>query len=1019
MRNTTKGIIYLLFFASGVSGLIYEVVWIRLFGLVLGNTTYAISVVIGSFFAGLALGGFYCGRYIDNLFKDQNNSNREKESKVTGEVQALSKGSDGSGLIRIYIYLEFGIAFSALFVGIGTSGVKSLLIWFNQHINYSSTLFDMVRFFSSFVLLLIPTFLMGATLPVLSKYLIREFKGVRSGLGTLYGVNTFGAALGCLITGFYLIETIGVNATIYTGVSINLCIGVGALILERTGFFRSVPETDLRKAIPKKMSKPATISKDLQISHAPLTGLALYAVLIAFGIAGFTSLAYEITWTRMLSSIFLNSIYSFTTMLTTFLCGLGIGSFIIARFFKRSKNQLMLFAIVEFCIGISGFLLIIVFSWLPEISSRILSFYAERHGSLNWSSNVCVEFILSFMVMIVPSIFIGMTFPLATQIITPNIRFIGRSIGNIYSINALGGIIGALITGCLLIQLIGLKSNQIYIAVLNILVGTSLFLLAFKIKKEKQPGNLLLSRRIIAAVFIFSFTIAIGFFCSRYDIRVWDRNSNLLYYNEGPAATVSVIRENDGNRSLIVNNRYRLGTSKATPLQERMGYIPLLLHDKPEDVLVIGMGTGITLSAVSSTDLTKRVDCLEIIPSVVDAAKQFFYEENRDINSEKTNIITEDGRNYILINKKKYDVIISDLFVPYHAGAGSLYSKEHFDVCKERLSDNGMFCQWLPLYQMSDKEFKIICKTFCNSFPDTTLWFCNFERGLICGLIGTKEKFELDPLKLRQKMQLPWLKHKLQKAILGSAEELLSLYITDKNGLEQFAGDSRINSDNNPIIEFLAPKNIYKTNKNSEEIALNKDNLHIGIRNLLIVADIRQDVSTILSLENNNHDGLAVSTNSPFDMKNMGYFSDATEYLITGLLNFYNNKLIQSEDEFLTAWELASDYLYLRKMYQDLAVKFYRIEKYDETIFINKRLVDDGTGLVNPYLYFYLGLAYQAKGSSYLAMEAYNNALSLRPLNSASIHYNLGLIYQSQGMVEMADLEFNKAKSSAERPKYR
>lgn len=1012
MSNRTKTIIFFLFFASGVSGLIYEVVWIRIFGLVLGNTTYAISVIIGSFFAGLALGSFCAGRYIDRIFeKPANNDTNAKQ--LDDQPQNQNK------LIYIYAYLEFGIAISALIVGIGTSGIENLLIWLNEHIHYSSGIFNVVRFTASFLLLFIPTTLMGATLPVLSKYIIKEFKGLRSGLGTLYCVNTFGAASGCLITGFFLIEKIGVNATVYTAVTINVTIGILSIVLERCGVFRNSAKSDINIK-PEKQEKTDPAQKSLRSGtkatrqETPDSGnnnvtkrSTINIVLIAFAISGFTTIAYEITWTRMLSSIFLNSIYSFTTMLTTFLCGLAIGALIISRFFKKAKNPLMLFGLVEFSIGITGFLLILLFSRLPDASSWIASFYSENSRNTTWGGNVCLEFILSFIVMIVPGILIGLTFPLATQITTSNLKSVGRSIGNIYSINTAGGIFGAMITGCLMVPLIGLKFNQVYIAGLNVLTGLVLLSIPDRSKITdtlKRPVS-----KIILVPPLCFLAIGIGIFCSLYDIRIWDKTSTLLYYKEGSAATVSVVRSNDGNRSLNVNSRYTLGTSKATPLQQRMGYIPLLLHDKPQEVLVIGMGTGITLGAVSSYELTETVNCIEIIPHVVEAAKQFFANENHMINNEKTNIIVEDGRNYILINKKKYDVIISDLFVPYHAGAGSLYTKEHFEVCRERLLTNGLFCQWMPLYQMSGNEFKTICKTFCDTFPFATLWFCNFERGLICGLVGTNEKLTINPSDLENRMNLPGLKTRLKNAILGSAEELLSLYVTDKEGLELFARGFAINSNNEPVIEFLAPKNIYKFGWKAGD-----KNVHPGIQNLSSTAKIRKKVLSITSLKSNRSAIPGETDNNiSFDVKNLEYYSQATGYFISGMLHFNNNMLLEAEDDFLTAWELAPGYLYIRKIFQDLSVELYRAGNYDETIFINEKLKNANTDIIDPYLYFYLGLAYQAESSNEKAISAYHQALAMNPLNKASIHHNLGLIYQNLGLPDKADHEFAEAKRYA------
>ncbi|MGR3219159.1 MAG: fused MFS/spermidine synthase [Candidatus Anammoxibacter sp.] len=1039
MRNSIKTLIIFLFFLSGVCGLIYEVVWIRMFGLVLGNTTYSISITIAAFFAGLALGGFCLGRYVDNIAEG---SGQEAESN--GQTSLSVKVNANRKIIRLYAYLELGIGASALFVGFGIVLMQGLFIWTGQYIRYSSIIIDLMRFVLSFALLLIPTTLMGATLPVLSKFIIRQYRDIRSGVGLLYGANTFGAALGCLITGFFLIKTYGVSTTVRIAVITNIVIGILVLILERAGFFCIAENRELKadgggagnveRENGRKRLKSQEKKESREADRRKPDGDAT-VVLAVIGLAGFTSIAYEIIWTRMLSSLFINSIYSFTTMLVTFLCGIAIGAIVVMLFFKKNENHLTLLGIVEFGIGISAVLLIFLFDQLPEIAQRFLSFL-QAQGSLTWNLNVCVEFILSFMVMIVPCILIGMTLPIAGQVITKNIKSLGRGMGNIYSITTIGGMFGAAITGCLLIPLIGLKFSELSMAGLNMCIGVVFMFNAGKYLKVGETQGVFLKK--IAIPLFCAITIVIGVFCSFSDIRVWDSSNELLYYKEDAAATVSVVMEKDGNKKLVVNKRYTLGTGRATSLQKRMGYIPLLLHNNPQDVLVIGMGTGITLGAVVSYELTKKVTCVEVISAVVYAAKKYFAEENNMFyKNKKTNIIVEDGRNYLLLNKDKYDVIISDLFVPYHAGAGSLYSKEHFELCKDRIHDTGLFCQWLPLYQMSTNEFKVICKTFNAAFPFTTLWFCNFEKGLICGLVGTKHKFEIDLPSLKNNMANANIKKQLERAVLGGYDELLSLFITDETGLKSFTKGSRVNTDNYPVIEFIAPKNIFGVLRKVEDgsrLAVAGGQLakggnktaeytHPGLSNLAIVAGLKKEVSSILPYNKGKPGtgktekpelGVAlpkdIADAAYLDVKNIGYYSEAIGHLISGMLYFYNNMLVNAEDEFLTAWELAPDHLYLRKMFQDLSVKFYRMGNYDETIFINEKLVDARPEIIDPYLYFYLGLAYQAKGYFDNAVESYNNAIALNPHNAASIHYNLGIIYKNLGKMNDASTEFKAAK---------
>lgn len=1017
MRISLKISILFLFFASGVSGLIYEVVWIRIFGLVLGNTTYAISAVLAAFFAGLGLGGFCAGRFVDKLGAGDDNSHDaglfQDESRLIHAqgVRDTKTFSKRINTIRIYGFLELGIAISALLICLGITDIKTAFIWLHQLIGHHSPAgFTIARFTLSFLIMLIPTTFMGATLPVLSKSIIRQYKNVGDEISSLYGINTFGAACGCFLTGFYLIETTGLNTTIYIAVTINCIVGIIALVLDMAGFFKAVNQSGAVRIDNSQRGDVSSWPQGTISRKKGDSGLSRHIILIAsfaIGLSGLASIAYEIIWTRMLSLVFLNSIYSFTTMLTTFLVGLGVGAYIARRFINGRREALLLLGIIESCIGIAAILLIWLFDWLPEVSSGLVSFLtANGIDNLTWGKNVIIEFAVAFMVIIGPVILIGMTLPIVSQIVSTDIRLLGHSIGNIYSINLFGAIVGAFIAGCLLIPWIGIKASELSIGGLNICIGIAILVFTNNTKK------------LVLIPCSCVFAIIMGIFASFQDIRILGTDVELLYYNEDSTATVSVIQEKDGNKKLIVNNKYTLGTSKAAPLQQRMGYIPLLIHDNPKDILVIGMGTGITLSATALYYKTEAIDCVEVIPSVAEASQRHFSIENNMVfKDKKIHIIIDDGRNYIMLNKKRYDVIISDLFVPYHAGAGSLYSLEHFQVCRDRILDNGLFCQWLPLYQMSVEEFRVICKTFINAFPHATLWFCNFEKGLICGLVGTKERLKVDPFILREKIAEPSMKYRFKETVIGSPEEFLSLFITDEKGLKSFTEDCVINSDNRPVIEFAAPKNLYKDTQP-------------GLNNLLIISGMRGGALPLLMISqypssppflNNGaqppgqiNEGAGVSGDEGytkkggFDIQKIRYYEEATGHLISGLLYYYKGMLNEALDEYLTAWELAPDYLYVRKMYQDLSVTFYRNDRYDETIFINERLVNTHTDIIDPYSYFYLGLAYQAKGEIKKAIDSYHNSLALNPTNPASIHYNLGVIYKGQGELEKAIKELEE-----------
>src|SRR3989338_2151495 len=791
-----RKLILFLFLASGISGLIYEIVWTRIFTLLFGNTTYAISTVLTAFMAGLAAGSFIFGRIVDKL--------HNPDSAISNPQSTILIKSP----LMLYAILELCIGISALLVSPSLSILDNFYISIMGDSLPSAFYSNIVRFLISFFILFIPTTLMGGTLPVLSRFFIHKIEELGWNVAIIYAVNTLGAVIGCFMTGYMFIATIGVKNTTLLAVFINIMVGVVAMAAAGFSLRNSshqstrAPEHQLEDRTQKtedrrQKSKGKTIDSRL--------------LLFFFGLSGFTSLSYEILWTRAFSLTFYSTVYLFSNILTVFLLGIAIGSLVFTRFINPSSppfnkgghggiDLVRVFGIIEFLIGMCALLSIIFFQWLPFGINDIGSLFDD----MTWQKNILITFIINLFVMFIPTLLMGLTFPLIGRLYTDNLNLLGRKIGDVYSINTIGSIIGSFMAGFILIPFLGVQKGILFVSFINLIIG---IIIIFKspagVSGLKWSG--LVSAVIILAVFgkIAAAGINMGV---GYSI-----NGNIIFSKEDVSGTVKVIEDETGRfRTLMVNN-YSLATSGDVAV--RFGHIPLLLHNKPDDVLVISLGSGITVGAVGQHPV-KNIECVEIVPSVREAAGLFEKENHNILNDPRLRLTIWDGRNYLLMTKNKYDLIISDLFQPDSAGTGNFYSKEHYQNCKDRLKNGGLMAQWLPLYQLSTEDLKVIMATFSRIFPHVTVWYgdINSAKPTLL-LLGSESPLKVDMTQLQDKMR--------QEGIVSDIIEkdnpfaFMSFFIMNEKGVSKFTEGAELNTDDKPYIEFSAPKYIWKRSESA------------------------------------------------------------------------------------------------------------------------------------------------------------------------------------------------------------
>ncbi|MBI4640574.1 MAG: fused MFS/spermidine synthase, partial [Candidatus Tectomicrobia bacterium] len=775
-------LILLCFLLSGFSGLIYEVIWVRMLILIFGSTTFAMSTVLAAFMGGLALGSFLGGRMIDHL----------------------------RAPLLIYGLLEVGIGCFALVVPSLISALTPFyqFLWEQFHLAFYT--FSLIRFLLIFTLLMIPTTLMGATLPTLSRYCTRHEARIGFSIGLLYSVNTFGAVLGTALAGFILLPTVGMRHTISIAAAMNIVVGLLAVTLSCLA--------DQRRFIVKEEAGPS-------FSHPPTSSpKSTQIVLLAFALSGFAAMVYEVAWSRGLSLILGSSVYAFTIMLTTFLAGLALGSSFSSIMIDRVKKKIALFGSLELLIGLLAFSVLFLFAELPYLFLLLYRRLAHSYTLL-----LSMKFLLAFLVMLAPTLLLGAIFPVVTTIVVSDLRRIGKFVGDVYSINTLGAILGSFSTGFLLIPIFGIQKSLLLAITLNLTLGILLILFS----------ELSTKTRFIFASFALLVALIIPLQAPSWDPLVmssgvfetapriltltrkefYDRlkTPELLFYKEGIMTTVTVARGPDQNVYLQVNGKVDASSKYDMPTQVLSAHFPLLLADRLDEVLVIGFASGVTVGSVEQYPV-KQIVAVELEPAVIEASK-FFEVNNKPLEDPRLEVIVNDGRNYLLTSSQRFDLIISEPSNPWMTGASNLFTKEFFLLVAERLKEGGIFCQWLQLYGISPENLRTLVKTFHTVFPEIFLFSIE---GYDLILIGSRAPVKIDIEKLKQRLSHERIRNDLRRVGVEGLYTLLAHFRLGSQEIPSYVGDAPLNTDDNALIEFSAPKDLYLNTRISNGEAISK-----------------------------------------------------------------------------------------------------------------------------------------------------------------------------------------------------
>ena len=772
MKNIQiKTSVLILFFLSGMCALIYEVVWQRELVLIFGSTTFATATILAALMAGMALGSFYFGRLVDRYNQP----------------------------LKIYALLEVGLGIFAILFPVLLWIVEKIYVSLHFYLQTSPNGLNLLKFLLCLGVLFIPGFLMGGTLPVISKFFIEKYHDLAWDAGTLYGTNTLGGALGCLLAGFILMLACGVRASAYAAALVNFLIAAAAWGLYRYGS----PESS------DKVSPNASDSPQVYPSYIyPL-------ILSVFAISGFTALGYQVLWTRTLVFFLTSEIHSFTIMLTSFLFGLGLGSLLFSQFIDKQKNLLLILGLVEILVGLSAVLTLWEFGKIANILQFI-----ESLLSSDWSTYVWGRFIISFFIMLVPAMLLGTVFPILSKIYTHNFQKVGGSIGIIYAVNAFGSIAGPFVAAFFLIPRMGITNSIILLAGLNLTAGLVVLFAdrdsTYEIKWGVFAGTMVL---VIAARVMLPLDQPLGL---QKDIfkSMTTEGYKLLFYKEGISGTVTVRRTpkdpfepHKTGRIIAINGiNVAAGTPMTRITQKLQGHLPLLLFRastgrEARNVFVVGLGSGEACYANTRHEI-KRLDCVELVSAEVEA-NHFFHDINHKVLEDpKFNLIIGDARNHLLATREIYDVIENDATHP--AISINVFTRDYFQLCKQRLSENGIFSTWVPLTGLSETNLKILMRTVNDVFPHVTLWFSPINNNIHALLLGTRHKLKIDPQIFKTALLEKKVNASLAEINLNNVDALLSSLITDETQIAKVCADVPVNTDEHLHLAFGIPRQIQK-----------------------------------------------------------------------------------------------------------------------------------------------------------------------------------------------------------------
>ena len=1084
------GIVFLIlvcFFLSGATALIYEILWMRLISRIIGGAPFAVSTILVVFMGGLGIGSLLASRKADHIERTR--------------------------LIRVYGFLETGIGLYALCVPFLLWLLKGAYLASYDRLFGYTLFYNLLIFAGAVLVLCVPAICMGATLPILCRFYMNSLDKLGAHSGRLYGLNTIGGAAGSLVCGFWLISSSGVYGTMIAAAGINIGVGLACIYAAQgEKALRRAPATS--KSSGKNEQQPSPEEKALHHHAEPATGpfsrrresrivnwfrhsrlrrhdekkyfsklseeplqpaAERISALVIFAVSGFCAMAYEVLWTKLLGLMIGPTTYSFTIVLVTFIVGLALGNMVFGLWADRTRYVFRLLVLTQLIAAASALGISQLMGQSQLFFAKLLYTYSDSFALQSLTKALTL-----FVLMMLPTFFLGAGFPLVIKICTPSLTRVGNSVGRAYFVNTAGAVAGSFLAGFVLIPFLGKELSLSVVIGLQILTAAAAGLLTVPAGEKKaslQRGAfaLLLAAGMALCVFFPSWnrlTLATGKYHRFEELRIIELVSNgpgwlksiisgsqlladvetgkLVYYGDGIGGFTTVLKYPGpfGNEEYSMANGGKTDASSRGDMKTQtiLAHFPLLFSNDTKNVMVLGLASGITAGEILHYPV-ERLDVIDINDRVFEGSVFFAPWNNGVLKNPRTRLIVQDGMAHLTLSQNQYDVIISEPSNPWMAGMATLFTHDFFTLARERLTENGIYVQWFHCYQMDWNTFALVGRTFAGVFPHSILVTAEpAGLGRDYLLVGFKGSKGLD---LRQARRNIAYTQKSTNIRLAYPELLYRLIVAED--LKAVFGPGPINNDNQPYLEYAAPRLMYGGDAVQHDILRNLSaGRTLSAATAAVVDQLTKDPKARVDFAE-----YALSVYSPFPrMVDEKTLDPADRIRYARIINAYcTHNLLDSdivtdpallkscraaqiaaiEKALPAAPDQALSHYFLGRLYQDAAQPEQALAHYAESLKLKPtdadRFNDFGNLLaeqghqaeariqfaralsLRPNFLLATGnmaYSYLKEGRLDEAADYFRKTLVLRP-DLAESHYNLGLIAFRKGNERQAAVRLREA----------